>query len=148
MNPMKARHFLKTLDHSRILGAIREAEKKTSGQIRVYISHRKIADAVRSATLRFDKLGMRKTKERNAVLIYLAPESRLFAVIGDSAVHEKCGDAFWQEVVATMTEHLKKDSATEAIVHAVKKIGDLLAKHFPATPGAKNEPAQDAVTEQ
>jgi len=145
---MKARHFLKTLDHPRILAAIKETEKKTSGQIRVYVSHRKITDAVRSATLRFDKLGMRKTKERNAVLIYLAPESKVFAVIGDSAVHEKCGDAFWQEVVATMTEHLKKDSATTAIVHAVKKIENLLALHFPASPGAKNEPARDAVTEE
>jgi uncharacterized membrane protein len=145
---MKARHFLEKLEHPRILGAIRDAEKRTSGQIRVYVSHRQQTDAVQAATLRFDKLGMRKTKDRNAVLIYLAPESRVFAVIGDSAVHEKCGDAFWKEITETMTAHLKADSATDAILHAVKKVGDLLARHFPPQPGATNELPNDVMTEK
>ena len=91
---------------------------------------------------------MRKTKERNAVLIYLAPESRVFAVIGDVEVHEECGDPFWREVTEMMAEHLKRDFATTAIVQAVNKIGDLLALHFPASPGAKSEPAEDVVTEE
>jgi uncharacterized membrane protein len=144
---MKARHFVKELDHSRILAAISDAEKMTSGQIRVYISHKQVEDAVKSAQIRFDKLGMRKTEGRNAVLIYLAPESRVFAVIGDAAVHEKCGDPFWQKVTADMTAHLRQGSATAAIVHAVKKVGELLAEHFPAAPGGKNALPDAAVTE-
>ncbi len=146
--PMKARHFIKELDHKRILVAIKDAEKKTSGEIRVYISHREIGDVLRAANTRFDKLGMRKSKERNSVLIYLAPESRVFAVVGDTAVHEKCGDSFWQEVTATMASHLKDGSATDAIVHAVKKVGGLLADHFPATPGARSALVDGAVTEE
>src|SRR5579862_1282492 len=130
---MKARHFVSKLDHDRILSAIANAEKKTSGHIRVYISHREAADAVASAQRRFDKLGMNKRPK--SALIYLAPESRVFAVIGDAAVHEKCGDGFWQEVTAAMTAHLKKESFTTAIVHGVEKVGELLAEHFPS--GAK-----------
>lgn len=133
---MKPAHFINKLEHKRIVEAIEQAEKHTSAEIRVYVSHREIADAVKAAQTRFDKLGMRKHKQRNGVLIYLAPKSRVFAVIGDTAAHEKCGDVFWQEIAATMKAHLGKDSPTTAILHAVEKAGALLAEHFPRTGGS------------
>jgi uncharacterized membrane protein len=84
---MKPRHFLKQLEHDRIVSAIADAEKNTSGQIRVLVSHRKIDDPVAAAGKEFQRLGLQRTPYRNAALIFVAPRSHRFAVIGDQAVH-------------------------------------------------------------
>jgi len=136
---MRPAHFIRQLEDEKIVAAIREAEHGTSGQIRVHISHRKISDALAQAQNRFEKLGMTKTRERNAVLIYVAPRARKFAVVGDIAVHAKCGEEFWKKVSAEMTRDLQNASPTNAIVNAVKKIGALLAEHFPPQPNEQNE---------
>lgn len=136
---MKTKHFLEQLHDARIVAAIHTAEKKTSGEIRVFISHKKIDYALATATAQFEKLGMKKTRHRNAVLIYVAPQSRQFAVVGDEAVHRQCGDAFWQSLAAEMTGHFQKSEFTEGIIHAVQKAGELLAKHFPPENDCGNE---------
>ena len=135
--------FLKQLRHDDIVAAIRNAEKKTSGEIRVFISRKNADDAVAAAQIQFEKLGMTKTHHRNGVLIFVAPRARKFAIIGDTAVHQKCGDAFWQALAAEMTGHFKKSEFTSGIVHAVSKAGELLAAHFPPQPGDGNELADE-----
>ena len=114
-------------------------ERKSSGEIRVYVSHRRHADPMKFAQKRFVELGMTRTRHRNAVLIYLVPRARQFAVVGDKGIHEKCGDAFWREVSGAMTELLKQNMPTEAILKAIQMIGDVLAAHFPREPDDKNE---------
>src|SRR5207247_8100407 len=90
-NEMRTREFLSKLEHDRIVQAIREAESKTSGQIRVYVQRGKLnADPLTAAQKKFHRLGMHKTSERNAVLIFVAPRAHKFAVVGDKAIHEKC----------------------------------------------------------
>ncbi len=130
--------FLKQLRHDDIVAAIREAEKKTSGEIRVFISRKKNDDAVATAQAAFVRLGMTKTHHRNGVLIYVAPRARKFAVIGDEAVHKRCGDEFWQSLAAEMSGHFKKSEFTQAILHGVHKAGELLAQHFPRRPEDRN----------
>jgi len=136
---MKTQEFLDRLDEAKIVAEIAAAERQTSGEIRVFVSHYKPDDAVARARQRFEKLGMARTRHRNAVLIYFAPRARKFAVVGDTGVHEKCGTAFWEEAVAEIGEHLRADRFTEAVLHAVRKIGALLARHFPPEPGDANE---------
>jgi uncharacterized membrane protein len=136
---MKFSDFVSTLDDQRIVDAIARAEKSTSGEVRVYISHKDHDNPVAAAEKRFKKLGMHKTRERNAVLIYLVPHSRNFAVIGDAGIHEKCGSPFWEEVTAQMSADLRSGHPTQAIVNAVEKIGNLLAVHFPCRPDDRNE---------
>ncbi len=123
--------FLRTLDEEKIVAAIGEAERRTSGQIRVWISRKQIADPLAAAKRRFNKLRMSKTRHRNAVLLYFAPRTRQFAIIGDVAVHEKCGDAFWQKVAVQLTHDIREMPMTDAITNTVRTIGDLLAAHFP-----------------
>ena len=128
---MKVKEFIDQLDEKRIVAAIAEAEKQTSGEIRVYISHRAHANAQAIAQKRFHQLGMTKRQHRNAVLLYIAPRSRQFAIVGDSGVHEKCGDAFWQEVSAKLGAAMKQGDYTSAVVQTIGRIGQLLAEHFP-----------------
>ena len=133
------KEFLKQLRHDDIVAAIRVAEQKTSGEIRVVVSRKKVEDAVVTAQAEFERLGMTKTRHRNAVLIFVAPRVRKFAVIGDTAVHQKCGDVFWQTLAAEMSGHFKQSEFTAGILHGVRKAGELLAAHFPPQPGDTNE---------
>jgi uncharacterized membrane protein len=144
---MKPHHFLKSVDHDRIVSAIAGAEKRTSGEIRVFISRQKTEDAFHAAGLCFRRLKMDQTRSRNAVLIFIAPVSHRFAVIGDTAVHAKCGDNFWHEVVEGMESNLKRGDFTEALIHGVEKVGSLLAAQFPPDPNKQNS-LPDAVVEE
>lgn len=130
---------LPKIDHDRIVAAIAAAEQRTSGEIRVAIGRHKSADPMASARHHFERLGMGHTAGRNAVLIYVAPRSRNFAVFGDAGVHEKCGDAFWQELTKTMTEFFRRGDFDSGIVHGIERAGELLAAHFPRHGAGGNE---------
>src|SRR5437867_6039792 len=136
MNP---KEFISQLDEAKIVHAIAEAEGKSSGEIRVYVSRRKRTDPLSFAQKRFLQMGMTSTRHRNAVLIYLVPRTRQFAIVGDQGIHEKCGDTFWQQVSAGMTELLQQARFTEAILDAIQKVGAVLARHFPRDPDDQNE---------
>ena len=136
---MHPKEFLQQLDEKRIVETIAQAESTTSGEIRIFISHRKRPDALAAAQARFDQLGMRNTRHRNAVLIYLVPRSRAFAIVGDKGIHEKCGDDFWNETTRELGQNLRAGSVTDALVCAVQKVGSLLSQHFPDDPENRNE---------
>ena len=136
---MKAREFIGKLDQDRIAAAIADAERLSSGEIRVFIAHQHIADALSEAQRQFVRLGMTKTRRRNAVLLFLAPRARQFAVWGDQGVHEKCGDGFWQEIVSAVGPRLGQGQFTEAVLEAVQRAGEVLARHFPRDPDDQNE---------
>jgi uncharacterized membrane protein len=128
---MHPRTFAKKLHHENIVAAIRAAEQKTSGEIRVLISPKHVDDAVATAQKEFLRLGLDKSSEKNGVLIFVAPRSKKFAVIGDEAVHAKCGDTFWRELAEAMSSYFRKGDFSGGIAHGVQKAGDLLAAHFP-----------------
>ena len=136
---MKANEFINHLEQAAIVAAIREAEAKTSGEIRVFISVKNPRDAVATARERFVKLGMHKTRERNGVLIYVAPAARKFAIIGDTGVHARCGEVFWQEVSAEISSHFRQGEFTQGILHGIRRAGKLLAENFPCRADDKNE---------
>ena len=143
MNVMNVPSFTPTIEHARIVAAITTAELRTSGEIRVIVSRGKIADPVPEAQRQFERQGMTRTQLRNGVLILFAPRSRTFAVIGDNAIHEKCGDRFWRELAAAMTEHFKRGDFTTGLVHGVDRAGALLAEHFPRASDDRNELPDD-----
>ena len=136
---MKVEEFLKALDDGKISDGISAVEKTTTGEIRVYVCSKEISDVVAEAEKQFVKLGMANTELRNGVLIYFAPRSQKYAVIGDQGVHQRCGANFWQHITEEMTPLLKTGRFTDAILLAVKEIGEVLAKEFPWVEGDRNE---------
>jgi uncharacterized membrane protein len=146
---LKAKYFLKQLDHDRIVAAIREAEARSRGELRVHVANRDIGDAEQAAAKQFEAFGMTATAERNGVLIYVAPRSRKFAVIGDTGIHARCGPEFWKEVAAAMESDFREGRFTEGIVKGVTRAGEALARHFPRAPGAADaNELPDEVTEE
>jgi uncharacterized membrane protein len=144
MVTMQPKVFLNQLDDRRILEAIAAAEARSSGQIRVYVSEKQVEDVISEAKVHFLRLGMEKTRARNAVLIYIAPRSQNFAVIGDVGIHERGGDNLWQGVAGEMEVYLRQERFTEAVISAIAKVGAVLASHFPPDLGGTNE-LPDAV---
>jgi len=143
---MRTKEFLSKLEHDRIVQAIRDAESKTSGEIRVYVQRGKLdTDPLIVAQKKFQRLGMHKTGERNAVLIFVAPRAHRFAVVGDKAIHNKCGEQFWQRIVENMRTHFQNEKFSHALIEAIKEIGSALAAQFPKKPTNENELPDDVI---
>jgi uncharacterized membrane protein len=137
---MRTKEFISRLDHDRIVKAIRHAEAKTSGEIRVYVQRGKLKeDPLAVAQEQFNRLGMYKTNARNDVLIFVAPRMHQFAVVGDEGIHRHCGNALWESVVGKMRIHFQSERFSDAIVDAIGDIGEVLARHFPRSGDDSNE---------
>lgn len=141
---MKTNRFLSALRRDELTAAIAAAERHTSGEIRLIVSGQRVADPVAAAEDQFRRLDMTLTRARNGVLIFLAPADRAFAVIGDIAIHQHCGDEFWQRLVAEMTAYFQQEDPQQALLHAISRVGAVLAEHFPRDEADRNE-LPDAV---
>jgi len=136
---MKTSEFITHLDEARIVEEIARVEAATSGEIRVFVSTRTVVDPVTEAGQQFQSLGMTGTKHRNAILLYFAPVSQKFAIIGDKGIHEKCGPSFWQDLTAEIRPLLQAGQFSEAVLRAVQQTGLHLATHFPPESGDRDE---------
>ncbi len=136
---MKAKTFFTAEQQTSIVSAIAEAEKNTSGEIRVHLENKCSADVLDRAAQVFAKLHMHKTKERNGVLFYLATEDHKFAILGDAGVNAKTGPDFWDTIKAGMAEDFSKGNFTEGLVNGIIKAGEQLKVHFPYQSDDVNE---------
>jgi uncharacterized membrane protein len=128
--------------------AIGEAEGRSRGEVRVHVSAQAVDDPEKAAARQFESLGMTKTAERNGVLLFVAPASQAFAVVGDRGIHERCGPDFWRDVASAVGADFKAGRYTDGIVKGVTRLGDALALHFPRQAGtADTNELPDKVTE-
>jgi uncharacterized membrane protein len=130
-------------DQQRIQKAIEEAEKATSGEIRICIEKRTSENVLDRAVKYFHKLGMDQTALRNGVLIYLATEDHKFAIIGDAGINKVVPENFWDSTKEAMRHHFKENNLTGGIVTGITLAGEQLKKYFPFKDGDKNELPND-----
>lgn len=115
-----------------IVKAIRQAEKSTSGEVRVFVENRcSWVDALNRAAELFFGLKMDKTEQRNGVLVYIALKDHQLAVFGDEGIHRKVGSEYWNNLVKEMLASFNKHDYAKGIAECVIQIGDALQKHFP-----------------
>lgn len=127
------------IDEPRVVAAIAAAELRTSGEIRVVITRQPAHDPVGEAQRHFARLGMNETAARNGILIFVAPASRTFALVGDKAVHERGAVAAWREIADTMSEQIKRAEFTAGLLLGIDRAAALLATQFPCHPNDGNE---------
>lgn len=127
--------------------AIQEAERNTSGEVRVFVESKcKYVHAVDRAKEIFFILKMEATKDRNAVLLYLAMDDRQLALFADEGIYQRLGADYWNEKVRTIAAAFTKDDYTGGICTVVKDIGNALSEQFPyGDKGDKNELPDDIV---
>ncbi|MCA9446061.1 MAG: TPM domain-containing protein [Candidatus Omnitrophica bacterium] len=137
--------FFTSEDRTFILEAIREAERKTSAEIRVHLENKAGEDIARSASETFLKTGMRKTILRNGVLFFLAVEDRQFVVMGDDGIDSRVPDGFWDNIRDVLADHFQAGLIAMGLAEGIRLAGDQLAKHFPRRMGDVNE-LPDAIS--
>lgn len=143
----KAKSFFDGLDRPAIVEAIGRAEVKSFGEVRVHLHHGAVKDVRAEAEKAFRRLGMDKTIRGSGCLIFIVPDSRAFAVIGGSGIHEKVGDAFWAEARDAAGALFAEGKFSEGIVAAVDRLGDALALFFPKTGPRDTNELPDEVSE-
>lgn len=139
-------HFSKQ-EKKLITDAIEQAERCTSGEIRVFVENRcRFVDPLDRAAEIFQGLKMHETAARNGVLVYIAMKDRQLAIFGDEGIHRKVGYAFWNEEVKKMLQQFNKDHYAAGIAQIVQDTGAALAHHFPYDrPTDTNELPDDIV---
>jgi uncharacterized membrane protein len=135
----KTRRFFKTRDKQRILAAIEQAEKLTSGEIRVHVESKAGDDTIGRAKEIFESLGMTKTELHDGVLIYLAVKDRKFAIIGDRGIDKAVPPNFWDETKEKMQALFKENKFADGVCLGITMAGEHLAKYFPYQSGDVNE---------
>jgi hypothetical protein len=119
---------------------IEKAERTTSGEIRLHL------EAVCSNEIPenraqevFMELGMTQTKQRNAILIYLAFESKKFVLWGDQGIHERVGQDFWDKQAQYLSEQLKDGNFVSGMQKVIEQLGVALGEFFPWDDSDKDE---------
>ncbi len=143
----KPPQFFTADEQQLIVHAVQQAEKQTSGEIRVYAeSHCEYMDALDRAKEIFNNIHMEATGQRNAVLVYVALKDRQLAVYADEGIYTKAGKDFWNNAVKKMLAHFNKQNYAAGIATVVNEIGEALAFHFPYDGATdKNELPDDIV---
>jgi uncharacterized membrane protein len=142
---LSRRAFLQSLDEAAVEAAIARVETRTTGEIRVSIAGFFVGSSRRLAEQAFQRLGLHATRQRNGVLLLIAPARREVVVLGDEAIHAHVGDVFWSEIAARVTAHFHEKRFTAGVVEAIDAIGDALARHFPAGPGDNPNELPDSI---
>lgn len=140
---MKAASFFTKEQNAHIRDAISEAEKATSGEIKVHIESSLKEDVLDRAAWIFRKIGMDKTTDRNGVLFYLAINDRKFAVIGDQGINAKVPPDFWNKVKELLEKHFKEEKFTEGLAKGILMTGLQLKEFFPYQKNDVNELPND-----
>jgi uncharacterized membrane protein len=140
---MNARKFFSEQDQLAIKNAIMQAEKNTSGEVRIHIEASFKGEVLDQAAFIFKQLKMHETEQRNGVLIYLAVKNRKFAIIGDSGINAVVPAGFWDRVSEIMTEQFRNGRFTDGLVAGIKLTGEKLVEFFPYLMNDTNELSDD-----
>ena len=107
----KAVNFFSEQEKEKVLDAIQNAERNTSGEVRVYVESRcRFVDPIDRAVEIFYSLKMNETEQHNAVLVYVAMKDRQLAIFADEGIYKKAGATFWKDEVAKMLQHFNKEN--------------------------------------
>lgn len=135
----KIEEFLSEKDEKEVVEAIQQAERKTSGEIRVHIEKTSKGDIWNRAMEVFHLLKMDNTKEENGVLIYVAIEDRNFVIYGDKGINAVVPKDFWESTKDAIVAQFKKGNFKQGLIDGILKAGDQLQRHFPWSEGNENQ---------
>lgn len=133
---------------NRIVEAIRQAESSTSAEIRVCVVRKCKTDPYEAAGRKFFDLKMDETALRNSVLIYVAPNDKKTAIIGDIGIDEIAGEGFWDNVLHEMLFYFTDKKICEGICRGVEMVGELVKTNFPISEDDINELSDEVIIDE
>lgn len=142
----KKKDLLDATVQTRVAESIKQAESKTTGEIRVFVESQCKNDPLERAKELFIQLKMEHTTARNAILVYLAVDDKKFALFGDVVIYEKAGgQQFWETAAAKLKDKLKKNEIAEGLCDCIDELGNVLAQSFPFDPSIKKNELPDEI---
>ncbi|AZA58723.1 hypothetical protein EG349_08890 [Chryseobacterium shandongense] len=132
-------NFLTNQQIASLVEAIQSAEEHSTGEIRVHIDSNTDNDNAKTAFRVFEELCMAKTAERNAVLFHVNFHQKYLTIIGDTGIHEKVHQSYWDHLHDYITSEFAKGNYYKALKSAILETGLELKKHFPVTGENANE---------
>jgi len=133
-----AKDIFTEAEQQQVREVIQEAELSTSGEVKIHIERKLEGRVMDRASHVFEQLELHETKLRNGVLIYLAIESKEFAIIGDIGINQKVPEGFWDSTSLKMLELFKKGDFVGGLITGAKEAGLQLKAHFPYQKGDLN----------
>jgi uncharacterized membrane protein len=147
MRSSNPRKFLTTEETQLLDSAVKQAEKRTSGEIKVVLTRHCWTDIHAKAAQVFKRHGLDKTERRNCAMIMLVLANREFLIYGDEGIHENVGQGFWDDVRDAMLDKFKEGEFGEGLCIGVRRIGEKLAQFFPYQADDKDEISDDVAYE-
>ena len=135
----KTEDFLSKAEEQEIVHAIVEAEKNTSGEIRVHIEVHTEKSPLERAQEVFFELKMDETQDRNGVLFYVCVSDKKFAILGDKGINEAVESDFWDCTKDTVIANFKEGNFKKGLVEGILRAGERLKKYFPYQSDDTNE---------
>ena len=118
-------------EKEKITAAIKQAERRTSAEIRLFIEDRCRRNVLDRAAIIFEKLKMHRTVKRNGVLFYLAIKDHNFAILGDAGINALVKSDFWEEIKEIVLDYFKKGEYSEGLSMGMALVADTLKEYFP-----------------
>lgn len=135
----KTEDFLSKAEEQEIVQAIVEAEKNTSGEIRVHIEEHSEKPPLDRAQEVFFKLKMNETNDRNGVLFYVGVADHSFVILGDEGINKLVETDFWDCTKDLVISNFKEKNFKKGLVEGVLRAGERLKTYFPFQFGDENE---------
>lgn len=131
-------------DFLRISNKIKEAEKNTSGEIRVSIKEKSSLlerkKEIRSlAEKEFYKLNMHSTRDNTGILLYLLLAERKFYILADKGINEKVDQSIWDDVRNQIQKEFREGHFANGILLGIDRVSKILSEHFPVKTDDTNE---------
>ncbi len=140
---MRVDKFLTKDQKTDVVNAIKEAEKMTSGEIRIHMESNCKDDALERAVKVFEKLKMHQTELRNGIIVYLAVSDKKFAIFGDEGINDVVPENFWKDVKEEMRKEFVKDNFSRGLETGIHMVGEKLKEFFPYQTNDVNELSDD-----
>lgn len=147
--PLFTKYFNKK-DLARITQACTEAEKTTSGELRVSILRKrdkKQTDlSVKDLALQeFYNLKMDETRDKTGILLFILLNERKFQILADEGINEKVSPDTWQAQAEVFTDFFKKKKYTDGVITVLQNMGKILTEYFPIKDDDTNELSDEVV---
>ena len=131
--------FLTSKEEEEIVLAIQQAERNTSGEIRVHIEKTTAISHYDRALEVFQMLKMFNTQQRNGVLLYIAVDDHKFVIYGDEGINAVVPTDFWETTKEVIQNQFKQRNFKQGIIDGILKAGNELKAHFPWATDDENE---------
>jgi hypothetical protein len=150
------RHLFTTRWHTRrkftldvltdIEKAREEIESKHSGEVRFVVEPavdglsvwRDVPPRQRAAQI-FGELGVWDTANDNGVLIYVLLADRDVEILADRGIAARVPPHEWEQICRDIEGHYRAGRFGQGSVTGIRRVGALLARHFPSERGDANE---------